>query len=314
MRKSTCGEFKVDAILVHNGFYNYGNVVYIKNSVKVWITCPLHGDFQQSPCNHIAGKGCNECKRTTLSNLKSKGTEQFIIEATEKFGGAFNYKLVKYKDRTSKISVICNQHGKQITTPVDHLRSTYGCNVCAHEMKVKAITKSTEQFVNDAVNKHGDRYYYNLSEYSSAIDKLTIICSTHGAFEQSPNSHLSGAGCPLCVSSRGENDIRVLLNRYNINFTEQHKFDGCVYKRKLPFDFYLPVHNVCIEFDGKQHYHVEHHRGGIEGFELTRTRDQIKNDFCSVNNITLYRIRYDDDVSKKVRDIMEAIGHEIQPS
>jgi len=59
--------------------------------------------------------------------------------------------------------------------------------------------KTIEQFIIDANNIHGDRYDYSLVDYKNAKEKVKIICSIHGVFEQIPDSHLRGRNCPLCA-------------------------------------------------------------------------------------------------------------------
>lgn len=46
---------------VHGDKYDYSKSVYVKNDVKVTITCPLHGDFEQVPMSHMKGIGCPVC-------------------------------------------------------------------------------------------------------------------------------------------------------------------------------------------------------------------------------------------------------------
>ena len=59
--------------------------------------------------------------------------------------------------------------------------------------------KTTEQFKIDAKEVHGKRYDYKLIDYKNSKSKVKIICSVHGVFEQIPNLHLLGSGCPKCA-------------------------------------------------------------------------------------------------------------------
>ncbi len=62
---------------------------------------------------------------------------------------------------------------------------------------------------------------------------------------------------------------------------------------KKRFDFYLPNLNICIEFDGRQHYNIDNsYFGGEEEFLRIKERDGIKNQYCKDNDITLIRIPY----------------------
>ena len=70
------------------------------------------------------------------------------------------------------------------------------------------------------------------------------------------------------------------------------KFDDCRNKNPLPFDFYLPNYNICIEFDGRQHYLPIFYFGGEKMLNYTKNNDNIKNEYCLNNNIKLVRIPY----------------------
>lgn len=61
---------------------------------------------------------------------------------------------------------------------------------------------TTDDFIKRARDVHGDKYDYSLSEYVSKDKKLKIICPIHGEFEQSPNNHWKGKGCPGCSGNK----------------------------------------------------------------------------------------------------------------
>lgn len=98
--------------------------------------------------------------------------------------------------------------------------------------------------------------------------------------------------CPVCDESKGERIIRKHLEKNNIDFIQEYRFEGCKYKLPLPFDFYIPSKNLIIEFDGEQHYKPISYFGGKKTFRSTQIRDKIKNDYCKENNINLLRIPY----------------------
>ena len=77
-------------------------------------------------------------------------------------------------------------------------------------------------------------------------------------------------------------------------------FKKCRNKAELPFDFYLPSINMCIEYDGEQHYDPNNFYNKKRGFEYRRRNDEIKTNFCKQNSIKLLRIRYDDDLIEKL--------------
>lgn len=59
--RSNIEEFIEKANIVHNNKYDYSNAIYTGSENKLIITCPIHGDFNQEPGNHIQGQGCKKC-------------------------------------------------------------------------------------------------------------------------------------------------------------------------------------------------------------------------------------------------------------
>lgn len=94
--------------------------------------------------------------------------------------------------------------------------------------------------------------------------------------------------------------LEFFLESFNINYLPQYKFNNCKNKLKLPFDFYLPDFNICIEFNGIQHYKVVEHFGGVQGFNSRKINDKIKREYCLLNNIPLIIIKYNDNVGDKL--------------
>lgn len=65
------------------------------------------------------------------------------------------------------------------------------------------MSKSTaEEFIIKARGIHGDKYLYDAVSYIKSSIKVKITCRKHGLFEQTPNSHLNGAGCPSCSGNK----------------------------------------------------------------------------------------------------------------
>lgn len=135
--------------------------------------------------------------------------------------------------------------------------------------------------------------YKILSSYMGNQEKILIKfdCS-HEPNWITPDNLKKGQYCPICKESKGEKIIRLYLEKNNIEFTQEHRFDDCRHKRSLPFDFYIPSKNLCIEFDGEQHYRANNYFGGEEKLKVTQKRDEIKNEYCRDNGINLLRIPY----------------------
>jgi len=92
--------------------------------------------------------------------------------------------------------------------------------------------------------------------------------------------------------SYGEVLIVDFFDKNEIKYIYNKSLKDCISSSKLRFDFYLPDFNVCIEFDGIQHFQPVAPFGGMEEFEKLKIRDEIKNKWCEVNNIKLVRFNY----------------------
>ena len=283
-KKLTTIDFIEKAKLIHGNKYDYSLVRYINNNSRVDIICPAHGKYKQQARHHLAGSGCLAC-----SGSKKGDTKSFIKEAIKAHGNKYDYSLVEYINAKSKIKFICHKHGIFQSIPSKFL-SGVGCFECFKE-EYGYIT-SSESFIEKAKLIHGNKYDYSLVEYINKHEKISIICKKHGVFTMLTNNHIQGCGCPNCNTSKGENKVKDFLDKRNINFIQQKRFKDCKNEIKLPFDFYLPKYNTCIEYDGRQHFEVIEYWGGIVEFKKTKKRDNIKTEYCKNNNIRLIRISY----------------------
>ena len=228
----------------------------------------------------MKGQGCIKCRNVEQSST----TEEFIQRAKLVHQNKYDYSLTNYINVRTKVKIICKEHGVFEQMPNSHLKGI-GCSKC----RDKKQSSTAEEFIRKAKLIHQNKYDYSLVEYIGAKIKVKIICKEHGVFEQMPNNHLSGRGCPICKSSKGEEDIYFFLTENNIKFEREKKFKEL---GKFRFDFYLPNLNTIIEFDGEQHFKVNNFFGGEEGFRKRKQSDRIKNQYCEDNNINLLRIPY----------------------
>ena len=267
---------------VHGDKYNYSKVEYINSSTKVCIICPIHGEFWQTPTNHLQNHGCNKCAIEYRSEITKLSTEQFIEKARKVHDDKYDYSKTEYIDSDTKVCIICPIHGEFWQMPHSHLNKC-GCPICNSTYKL-----STEQFIKKARKVHGDKYDYSKTEYVNNRTKICIICPIHGEFWQTPTNHLQNHGCFLCKESLLEKKCRKLLIDNNINYIEQH-IPSFLKKGKshLSLDFYLPDYNIAIECQGRQHFLEIDFFGGEKGLKETIKRDKIKKELCEKNNIKL---------------------------
>lgn len=212
---------------IHNNKYDYSKVNYINNSTKVTITCPIHGDFDQIPSSHLIGKGCPEC-----SGNKKYTSETFIQKAKEVHGNKYSYSKVNYINYNTKVIITCPIHGDFEQEPSSHLHN-HGCPKCGDIITSDKNSRTVDLFIKLAKNKHNGKYDYSKVNYEDCKTKVTIICPIHGEFEQTPDSHLRGCGCPKCGLESVRNKLIMtkeeFIERANKVHNNKYNYDSVVY-------------------------------------------------------------------------------------
>jgi len=316
--KISLQEFKDRSEKIHKDadgrpIYDYSKSVIDGAHSKVIIICKRCGrEFTQSAWHHLNGYGCRVCNLDNVKKLLSSNTYDFIKKSELVHQKKYDYSDVNYINRQIKVTIKCKNCGTSFEqTPSSHLSGS-GCPVCAKIDRYK-IRKSTQDFINQAENIHQDKFGnplfdYSKSNYIGSYKNITIICKKCGReFVQRSSHHLNGCGCPFCIKSDGEKKLEKLLFNNKINYISQYKFKDCKNIKQLPFDFYLPDENICIEFDGIQHFEERTGMGGYDRFVIQKVNDKIKNKYCSDNGITLFRIKYNSNLNNKFSEILDFI-------
>lgn len=272
---------------VHGDRYDYSKVVYVNNSTKICIVCKEHGEFWQTPANHIKGKNCPKCTGHFMDKnfFLDKAKELYKDERGHPL---YDYLLVDYIDSSTHVTIICHktdpitgkEHGAFSKTPNKHL-SGQGCPICGNKSGGLKNSLTNSEFIKRADT---DNFEY-LTEYVNAKSKIHIRCKKCGhKFWQEAFSHLSGCGCPVCKESKLEKEVTKYLNEQNIKHEKQKKFE---WLGRQSLDFYLPDYNMAIECQGIQHFEPRDFFGGDTELAKIIKRDNSKLKKCLANNIEM---------------------------
>ena len=161
--------------------------------------------------------------------MKKLTTEEFIKRAKLVHGDKYDYSKVDYVNSHLKVKIICPEHGVFEQKSGKHC-SGQGCRLCSYvERSLKTdksfidlFRKTTEDFILDAKRIHGDKYNYYKTIYgANRTVKVVITCLIHGDFQQRPDAHLQGKGCPECGKIKNiVNQKKFHLNKRNWNFEQ----------------------------------------------------------------------------------------------
>lgn len=308
-KTKTTEQFIQEAKAIWGDTYDYSETIYVNANTKVKIICPQHGPFYKNPGNHIHEKqGCPYCSKILIN------TASFITRALEIYGEDYDYSEVNVVDLYTPVKIICKEHGPFWRTPDEFLNKKFDCPICKEKRTHDKKFKSQEQFLKELYSIFGDAYDYSKVVYVDCYTPVELICKEHGPFFKDPLHLLNRqSGCPLCSISKGELTVRSSLIDLNINFKKSKTFENCRYIRPLPFDFYLPDYNCCIEYQGEQHYRPSTFgqfslEEAEQNFKEQQIRDQIKKDFCKESKISLIEIKYNlplVQIEENLKEILE---------
>jgi hypothetical protein len=165
---------------IHNNFFNYSLVDYVKNSQEITIICPLHGKFKQRPGSHLRGNnGCKNCQIENKRRLYQKSKLEFIKEAEEVHGNLYNYSKVDYINVDTPVEIVCKTHGVFYQTPWRHIKQKNGCKLCngslmerltAEWLQENKIKFTTQKCFKNCKNINQLRFDFYLPELNICIE------------------------------------------------------------------------------------------------------------------------------------------------
>ena len=197
----TTAEWIERAKYVHGDSYDYTNVIYTTSKTHVHIICKIHKmEFRQTPSGHLSGAGCPKC-----SKVYRRTNDEWIDSAKNIHGDLYDYSKTKYVNSRTKVIIICREHGEFEQVAMTHL-SHHGCSKCSKNKR-----PTTTEYIENAKQKHGDKYDYSNVNYTTSTSKIIIGCPIHGNFEQSASTHLT-CGCPRCVGLHRLTTIEFIEN------------------------------------------------------------------------------------------------------
>ena len=201
------------AYLIHGDKYDYSKVNYINSVTKVCIICPKHGEFWQTPANHLQGHGCPKCSVENTHIRQNSNTEEFIKKAQEVHNNKYDYSKVEYANNTSKVCIICPEHGEFWQQPNNHLHGQ-GCPKCGKINMGNKQKMTLDEFITRCNTEHNNFYNYDKVIYNGCYKKITITCPIHGDFQQIPAAHLHGQGCQKCGRIKSNNSKKLTTEEF----------------------------------------------------------------------------------------------------
>lgn len=196
--------------------------------------------------------------------------------------------------------------------------TTKSCDCLRNKRVIETNRSRTEEIIG---KKFGKLQVLNFSGYQEKANKKRVSlykckcdcgreCIKQGIYLRQGDTK----SCGLCgMNSAGEAAIANFLDERKVEYSSQYFFEDCLSEKGyyLYFDFALFKDDklIClIEYDGEQHYVNDNRLNVFFGnFEERHRRDLIKDKYCEDNSITLFRIRFDENVKEKMEDVINEL-------
>lgn len=249
-------EFIERALKVHGDRYDYHKSNYTGYRNKMIIICSEHGEFLQSPNDHLRTvHGCPKC----YNDKKKYSVSEWIKKVIQIHGELYNYSKVEFTNIDTKVVIICKKHGEFTQSPHHHIRGS-GCQKCALESRSNKRRLSVEEFIESSNRMHNFKYNYSEVNYTNMCSKIIIICPEHGKFQQCAGSHLRGKGCKKCGIINRSNAIRSdtleFIEKANKIFNNKYDYSKTIYITAI-----IPVTIICLNHGDFQQTPYNHLRG-----------------------------------------------------
>lgn len=157
---------------------------------------------------------------------KAQTTQDFIEKAQSVHGCKYDYSETEYLNSRTKVAIKCRVHGVFYQQPTVHTFSKAGCQLCSG-----SGSRNTEQFIMLAREVHGDYYDYSEVDYTGNRERVKILCTVHGSFEQIAHIHLNKNpkhGCPACARAGRIVPRDILLERFRKTHGNLYSYEKVV--------------------------------------------------------------------------------------
>jgi len=271
-----------------------------QNTKTEFIHKPCNYRWKTTPYNFKKSKHkCHECAKNAIAE-KLKLDQVEVFKDIESKGYTVLPNEI-YKNEDTHINIKHNKCGTEYPVTYNNFKNGKRCPKCANDIRGDKKRNTKEEYM-ETISHFSDLNDYILGDYIGIDEKMEVthkICNN--TYLVTPNMFRRGRRCPYCKdNSIAETRIAKKLEDMCIKYQREYTFDNLVSSvnsnYKLRYDFAILNENdslkYLIEYDGKQHFEKDSYYTD-ESFERLKLHDKMKNEYCEVNNIKLFRIHHD---------------------
>jgi hypothetical protein len=278
-----------------NGDLTPYNTTY--GSVKnIWWICQKGHEYVSRPNRRSHGSGCPYCDGKKV--LKENSLGFLFPDIASEFHHIKNNKTVNdYAGKSNKSVWWVGKCGHEWKAPISNRTDKKsGCPYCTG---VKLCKDNSLGFLYPEIAKEWNKdknegltpFNYTSKSERKVWWKCSVCSNEWEALIS--NRTQNNSGCPMCNESKGEKRIRKWLTDNKIKFESQKEFKGLIGINggNLSYDFYLPLQDLLIEYQGQFHdgngnYYVN------QSFKRQQEHDKRKKEYAEYKNVRLLEIWY----------------------
>lgn len=290
--------------------YNINRYIYLNNCETILISKEYHGNNRNLSWMCKCGNtflrtwacfqnGATECPK--CGRIGSRFKMDFSDISNDFMSRGYILDPAPITSKKQYVNYICRKHkdkGYQKITLTKFYDRNQGCRYCAIDKS--KVNRTTAEACREATLAKGMGY---IETFFDSKTMIRFICPLHKekGIQSCSITHMkiSRFGCKYCNMSKYTNEEKIeqLLVSWNLEYYRQYTFKECKDKKVLPFDFYIPSFNACIEYQGEHHYRPIKRNSskkdvGLNEFNIVQKHDRIKREFCKNNNIFLIEVPY----------------------
>ena len=229
-KQLTTEKFIEKAKKIHRDKYDYSKVNYVNSQTKVCIICPEHGEFWQTPNDHLDGCGCRKCSYEINPRKKRKSINKFIEEANSIHCCKYDYSKTEYKNTQTPVCIICPEHGEFWQTPKSHLNGR-GCPHCKNSHMENEIALLLKNNNIDYV-LHERKIFKNKLELDFYLPEYNIGIECQGLQHFKPIEYFGGYE-NFIKRKNNDNLKRMLCKKNNIHLIYYSNNKNFVFPYKI---------------------------------------------------------------------------------
>ncbi len=274
--------------------FDYTYTKYINSRLPIKIKCNNCSLFiHPTPSEHLHNVSCPHCSNGKLTR------ENFLFRANRKYSNKFDYSFVNFINGQTKVKIKCNKCENILNhTPREHLGRKAGCPTCAYNNR----KSTTDKFIEKSNIIHENKFIYSKTDYIKSCKYVIITCPNHGDFQQTPNNHLRGIGCPKCGCRLSKNEIKFLDY---LNIPDKKENRQC-YVNRFYFDGYDEKTKTVYEYLG------DYFHGNPEIYKTDDINKLVKKSFGQLYKETFDRLNNIKSLGYNVKYIWEKDWNEYQ--